>query len=286
MCHEQNSDHQRAALHQRGQAPRQSRRLAPARRCACAFPPPGRGRGVVHLRHRRARHAGRARRDRGRRGRAALLRCAACHPGRHLSALRPVVRSFRPLVLPAEPRIDPALLRTARCRRPDRGAPRTPGVVVDRPALPARPLRPRHLSALRLRGRARRPVRRVRDLARSRGPSAAALGAVRRHGRRIARDPSQLPAPIAAGGSPRCLGRHAHGMAAVRDRAGEELAHIGFAGPLHHPRPQLGRAGAGRSEQGLLCLVRCADRLHRGDAGVGGGRPCASQLEGLVVAGG
>ena len=27
--------------------------------------------------------------------------------------------------------------RTARCRRPDRGAPRTPGVVVDRPALPA-----------------------------------------------------------------------------------------------------------------------------------------------------
>ena len=48
-----------------------------------------------------------------------------------------------------------------------------------------------------------------------------------------------------------------------------------LAGPLHHPRPQLGRAGAGRSQQGLLCLVRCADRLHRGDAGVGGGRPCA-----------
>src|SRR5262245_15731587 len=138
MCHEQDSDHQCAALHQRGQAPRQPRRLAPARGRARAFPPPGRRRGAVHLRHRRARHAGRARRARGRRRRAALLRRAARDPGGRLSPLRPVVRSFRPLVLPAEPCADPALLPPARRRRADRGARAATAVVAGRPALPDR----------------------------------------------------------------------------------------------------------------------------------------------------
>ena len=53
--------------------------------------------------------------------------------------------------------------RTAGGRRPDRGALREPGVVVGRPALPARPLRRRDLPALRLCRRARRPVRQLRD---------------------------------------------------------------------------------------------------------------------------
>ena len=285
MCHEQDSDHQRAALHQRRQAPRQSRRLASARGCARAFPPPTRRRGIVHLRHRRARHSGGARRDRGRRGRAPLLRYAACDPGGRLSPLRLVVRSLRPLVLPAEPCIDPASLRTAGCRRLDRRTLREPGVVVGGPALPARPLRARHLSALRLCGCARRPVRRLRDAAGSRRPRAAAFCALGRCARRVAREPSSLSAPIAAGGSPQCLARHPRGVAAFRGGAGEELAHVGFARSLHHPRSQLGRAGAGLREQGVLCLVRRADRLYRRDAGVGGTRPCAS-LAGLVVAGG
>ena len=177
------------------------------------------------------------------------------------------------------------LLRTAGCRRLDRRTLREPGVVVGGPALPARPLRARHLSALRLFGCARRPVRRLRDAAGSRRPRAAAFCAVGRCARRVAREPSSLSAPIAAGGSPQCLARHPRRVAAFRGRAGEELAHVGFARSLHHPRSQLGRAGAGLREQGVLCLVRRADRLYRGDAGVGGTRPCAS-LAGLVVAGG
>ena len=126
----QDSDHQCPSLHQRRQAPRQPRRLAAAGRRACPLPPPGRRRGAVHLRHRRARHAGRARRDRGRPGRPRLLRRAARDPGRHLSPLRPLVRSFRPHLRAAEPRADAALLPPARRRGPDRGAQRAAGVVA------------------------------------------------------------------------------------------------------------------------------------------------------------
>ena len=57
----------------------------------------------------------------------------------------------------AEPRIDPALLPPARRRGADRRAQRAAGVVGAGPAFPARPLRARHLSALRL-GRTRAAI--------------------------------------------------------------------------------------------------------------------------------
>ena len=286
MCHEQDSDHQRAALHQRRQAPRQSRRLASARGCACAFPPPARRRGIVHLRHRRARHAGGARRDRGRRGRAALLRCAACDPGGHLSPLRLVVRSFRPLVLPAEPCIDPAFLPTARCRRPDRGAPRAPGVVVGRPALPARPLRlgtcP-HCGSAAARGDQCDAAGRLLDPA---DLAAAALGAVGRHATSncaraviascanrcwwIASMPGSAPARGGRRSWPRWRGAGSRRTCAIaaspaisagacrcRARA-NKVFYVWFDAPIAY----------------IAATQEWAER-----------RPCASQLAGLVVAG-
>ena len=99
-----------------------------------------------------------------------------------------------------------------------------------------------------------------------------ALGAVRCDRPRGARQPPPVPAPVRAGRTPQCLARHAPRLAAFRGVAGAQLAHRGPARPLHHARSRLGRAGAaaGLRGQGVLCLVRRADRLHRGDARMGG----------------
>src|SRR5262249_1550974 len=66
-------------------------------------------------------------------------------------------------------------------------------------------LRARHLSALRLYRRARRPVRWLREVARSGRFDPTALGAIRRHAVGIAREPPPVSAPIAAGRSTQCL---------------------------------------------------------------------------------
>ena len=100
--------------------------------------------------------------------------------------------------------------------------------------------------------------------ARPRGTSLAALGNLRRHRRRIPRDPPSVPklrpskAGCVTGSRP-----DATGQPRPLDRA--EMARRRPARPLHHPRPGLGRAGAqGRLRgQGLLRLVRRAHRLHR-----------------------
>ncbi len=93
--------------------------------------------------------------------------------------------------------LDAALLSAARRRRPDRGTHRAPGLVASRRPLPARSLRARHLSALRLRGRARRPMRRLRQPARSHRSHPPALRAVGRQRARAAGQPPPVSAPAA-----------------------------------------------------------------------------------------
>ena len=145
-------DHQRAALHQRRQASGQSGRLDAAgrhlrallpgaratRRCAiCATDEHGAPVELAALEE----------------GRPVADYCAKWHAMQKESgrALRPVLGPFRPLVLAAEPRADPAFRaarcgRTAfsRCARPSRSIRTT-----DRRFLPDRYV-DRHLSALRL----------------------------------------------------------------------------------------------------------------------------------------
>ena len=88
---------------------------------------PGRRRGVCSSAAPTTRHAGGARCDRGRRGRTALpaMRSMRSRPTSiGASACRSTISAARPAG-----RTDPypALLPTARCRRPDRGTPRTSG---------------------------------------------------------------------------------------------------------------------------------------------------------------
>ena len=65
---------------------------------------------------------------------------------------------------------------------------------------------------------------------------------------------------------------------------GLEVARRGSSRPLHHPRPVLGRSGpeARLRGQGLLRLVRRADRLHRGGDRMGRSGAWA-RLAGLVA---
>ena len=78
--------------------------------------------------------------------------------------LRAVVRSLRPFVQPAEPQAHAALRRSAGEERPDRRARLEADLLDRRQALPAGPLRRRHVPRLRLRTRARRSMRQLQTL--------------------------------------------------------------------------------------------------------------------------
>ena len=81
-----------------------------------------------------------------------------------------------------------------------------------------------------------------------------------------------------AGRPGRGMDRLAQGLAAARQLDRQGLAQGGAAGPRHHPRPQMGRAGrpARLRRQGVLRLVRRADRIYRRDQGMGRRRSPAS----------
>ena len=90
----------------------------------------------------------------------------------------------------------------------------------------------------------------------------------------------------------RALDRHQDRLAAALDLDRAEVARRrGPAGPRHHPRPRLGHPGparrralAGHGGQGLLRLVRRADRVHRRHRGVGRReRPRRGRLAALVA---
>ena len=152
--HVPHPDHLRAALHQRRSSTWGPGGLDAAGRRLRAFQRARGPRDALHLRHRRARHAGRAGRRRGGPGPGDLLRRAARDAARPrprasacpgtTSAARPRRRTTSsPSTSPSssgrhgfiEERVDPA------------------GLFDRRRALPARPLRDRHLPALRLRAR-------------------------------------------------------------------------------------------------------------------------------------
>ena len=121
--------------------------------------------------------------------------------------------------------------------------------------------------------RARRPVRELHQAARPDRPDQPALGHLRLDRPRDPRHQAPLPAPVRAAGPAPRLDRHQDRLAAPDhlDRPQVARRGEGLQRPRHHPRPRLGRARVGRGGepwpghrgQGLLRLVRRADRIHR-----------------------
>ena len=293
--HGPHPDHLRAALHQRGQAPRQPRRQpAPVRRLRPLLPRP-RPRGPAPLRHRRARHPGRARRRRRRRAGGRLLRQIMEDSEGHSRWLPPVLRPLRPLLQPAEPRAHPALRRPPVRRGPHRRGDGETGLFPRRRPLPARPLHRGHLPQLRLRARPRRPVRELHQAARPHRPHQPPLRHLRLHRPGSPRNQALIPPPEPAPRRDPRLDRqqvrlahphHLHRPQVARRRRGP-------AGPRHHPRPRLGHPGPPRRRalarhggQGLLRLVRRPHRVHRRHRRMGRrARPRRGRLAALVARG-
>ena len=93
-------------------------------------------------------------------------------------------------------------------------------------------------------GGTRRPVRQLREPARSDRPDRAALQD-RRLGPRVPRDEAPLPRPAAVRGAAPGLDREPDGLAAERQELLPRAAR-GAPCPADHPRPRLGRADPGR----------------------------------------
>ena len=264
-------DHLGPAVHQRHQAPRQPGRVDAAGRRARPLPSGPGPRGALHLRHRRARHPGRT----GRCGRwpgcACLLRRAAHRPEDRRRGVRPVDGLVRAVLEPAQPPAYAALLRGAGGQRADRRASGPDGLLGRRQEVPARPLCPGHLPPLWLRARARRPVRQLRPPAGSHRPEGALFGHLRLQEHRGPRHAAPVSAASQDAGSHPRLGEREVGRLAQPDQGHRQQVPRRRADrPRHNPRPSLGhpghqgrRAPSGLRGQGLLCLVRRADRIHR-----------------------
>ena len=128
----------------------------------------------------------------------------------------------------------------------------------------ARPLHRGHLPDLRLRERARRPVRQLRQPARPGRPDQPAVADQRRDAE-VRRDRALLPRPARAGRLAGQVAGGAHRLAAQRAEVQPEPAG-GPEAPGHHPGPRLGRAGAaGRlarpADEAAVRVVRRGDRL-------------------------
>src|SRR5262249_8705274 len=140
---------------------------------------------------------------------------ATCPAGRHLSPLWPVVRSLRSLVVGAEPCLDATLLSAPRCRRPDRGARRQPGVVTSRRPLLARPIHHRDLPPLSIRSPTRRSRRRLRSAAWPTRVAAATIGNLRRSCACDPHQPASVPVAIAARRQIAAVARRSRWLAAL-----------------------------------------------------------------------
>ena len=84
----------------------------------------------------------------------------------------------------------------------------------------------------------------------------------------------------------RCLARHPRGVAAVRAPLAKSWLHDGSARSLHHPRSQLGRAGAGGFENKVFYVWFDAPIAYIAAAQEWAEEDPARRLAGLVVAGG
>ena len=208
---------------------------------------PARPRGPAHLRHRRARHPGRAGRQGGRPRRSpssarSRTRCRRTSASGFGLSLRPL----RPQLLAAEPRAHPALRRAAST---------TKGYIEERVTKQVySPADGRFLPDRYIVGtcphcgydeRPRRPVRELHPGARPHRPDRA----------RARRSPGStdlevretkhlflLQSKLARRGARRGS-RRTPTLAGARPSIARKWLDRGPAGPRHHPRPRLGRAG-------------------------------------------
>ncbi len=197
-------------------------------------------------------------------------------------ALRLVLGLFRPLLERREPRADPAL-RAARCGERGLIEERVTKQVYSRrrQALPARPLCRGHLPALRL--RARRAATSARTARACSIPPTSSSRARRSRARPTSRCATRkhlfLQAVASSSDELRALDRRQAGrLAAPRhlDRAAngwtKGLQDRGITRDLVWGVPvhATATAAAGLRGQGLLRLVRRADRIHRRHGRMGG----------------
>ena len=294
--HGPHPDHLRAPVHQRGQAPRQPRRQPASGRRLCPLHARPRPRGAVHLRHRRARHPGRARRRQDRRDRSPTIArgCGRCRRRSPTASGCPSTtygRSSSPqnhrltqhfagrladaglisevtekqIYSLADGRFLPDRYIEGTC--PNCGYPRARG---DQCENCTKQLDPTDLIEPRsaISGSTDLEVRETKHLYLRQSLMRDRLRGVDRHQDRLA-------------------------GAVDLDRPQVARRRRGPAGPLDHPRPRLGHPGparrralAGDGGQGLLRLVRRADRVHRRDRRVGGReRPRRGGVAALVARG-
>ena len=145
---------------------------------------------------------------------------------------------------------------------------------TGREALPARPLRRGHLPALRLRERARRPVRQLRPHPRPRSTSSTRAASFDGADAGDARHASTSSSRLSAFNDRSCTSgcRRQGALAQARPQLhASAVLERGPARPRDHPRPRLGRPDPGRGlrRQAHLRLVRGRHRLPLGGDGVG-----------------
>ena len=258
--------HRRAAVRQRPAPPRPPRRRLPPGRPRGALPPDEGPRCTVRLRLRRARRTDPAPRPRGGRRPAGDSRPVPRAAGVGARGVRDELRPLRPHVERCAPRDEPGLFSRdgdgrAVCQENRGAALRRRGRPLSR-----RPLRARHVSEMWIRGRLRRPVRKLRDGAQPERAHQSPEHALR-HRARAARDEPLVPPARRPSAGARRLHRTAPRVEAERDRPGEVVARRRPHRPRHDARPPVGRAraaggGRRRRRQGALRLVRRAHRLR------------------------
>ena len=150
----------------------------------------------------------------------------------------------------------------------------------------ARPLRRGHLPHLRLRGRARRPVRQLRQPARPRRPHQPPLED-QRGDAGVRRDRALLPRPARVRRVARAVAVHPHRLAAQRAQVLGQPGR-GPQAARDHPRPRLGRPHPARrlarpADEAALRVVRRGDRLPVGVRRVGAARARPGRVEAVVV---
>ena len=184
----------------------------------------------------------------------------------HLPVVRHLVRPVRPHLGARAHRDHPAHLHEAARERLHRRAHPAAALLRALRPVPRRPLRARHLPALPLPRRPGRPVRELRQAARPLRAGRAALQRLRGPAG-DPRDPAPVHRPHEGAAEAAQLDRGRGGARVLGAQRGADDLRVDARRPegaLHHPGPEVGhpRAAGRLPGQGLLRLVRRADRLH------------------------